>query len=235
MKNLIILGFLVLCLVIAQFAQGQTVDEVINRHIEALGGKEKINAIQNRLMEGTLNYQGNDIALSFTQVHNKLNRQDINVGSMAGFNLLADKDGWDYMPFFGQQKPEPRPAEEVKLNQADLDLAGPLVDYVAKGHKTELVGKETIDGKNTYHIKLTTANGKVIQFYLDATTYLITRAVEKKKMNGQEVDSQVDYADYKDVEGVKMPFSMTNAYGTIYISGIKVNQAIPESAFKHDM
>ena len=43
MKNLIIFGFFILALVFAQFAQAQTVDDVINKHISALGGKEKLN------------------------------------------------------------------------------------------------------------------------------------------------------------------------------------------------
>ena len=235
MKNLILLCFLILGLIFAQFAQAQTVDEVINKHVEALGGKEKLSKIQNIVMEGSLNYQGNDIALSFIQVNNKLNRQDINAAGMHGFNMLTDKDGWDYMPFFGQQQPEPKTADDVKLNQADLDIAGPMVDYAAKGHKAELIGKETVEGKSCYHIKLTLASGKVVHFYIDGASYLIARAMDKRMVNGQETEVQTDFADYKDVEGVKMPYSMTGGFGTTYISSIKVNQTIPESAFMHDM
>ena len=134
-----------------------------------------------------------------------------------------------------QQKPEPKPAEEVKLNQADLDLAGPLVDYAAKGHKAELIGKESVNGKNCHHIKMTLASGKIVNFFIDAESNLISRTTDKRNMNGQEIDMQTDLADYKDVEGVKMAYSITQQYGTTYISSIKVNQAIPESAFKHDM
>ena len=54
-------------------------------------------------------------------------------------------------------------------------------------------------------------------------------------MNGQETDVQSDFADYKAVDGVKMPYSITGQYGTTYISTIKVNQTIPESSYKHDM
>jgi hypothetical protein len=235
MKNLIIFGLFILALVFAQFAQGQTVDEVINKHIEALGGKEKLSKIKNIVMEGSLNYQGTEIALTLTQIHNKLNRQDISVNGMRGFDMLTDKEGWAYMPFMGQQKPEPKPAEEVKLNQADLDLAGPLVDYAAKGHKAALIGKESIEGKNCYHIKMTLASGKIVNFFIDAASNLISRTTDKRNVNGQEIDMQTDLADYKDVEGVKMAYSITQQYGTTFISSIKVNQAIPESAFKHDM
>lgn len=235
MKNLIILGFLVLLLVFVQFAQAQTVDEVISKHVNALGGKANLDKIENISMEGSLSYQGTEVAMTFTKVDKKLNRQDIDANGMHGFSMLTDKDGWNYMPFFGMTAPEAMPAEEVKTNQADLDIAGPLVNYAAKGHKTELAGKESVNGTDAIKIKITLAGGKIMYVFLDPSTYLITRIIEKRNVNGQETDVQTDYADYKVVEGVNMAHSITGSYGTTYISGIKVNQAIPASAFKHDM
>lgn len=235
MKNLIILGFLTLALVSAQFVQAQTVDEVINKHTDALGGKDNWSKIQNMVMEGSLNIQGTEISLTLTQVHNKLNRQDINAMGMHGFDMLTDKDGWSYMPFQGMQKPEPKTADEIKESQSDLDVSGPLVDYATKGHKVELLGKEDVDGTECFKIKASLASGKVVTFFIDPATYLIIRTTEKRKMNGQETDLQTDFSDYKLVEGVKMPYSITGPFGTVLISSIKVNQTIPDSAFKHDM
>ena len=235
MKNLIIFGLFILVLVCAQFAQGQTVDDVINKHIAALGGKENLNKIQNVVMEGSLNFQGTEIGLTMTQVHNKLTRQDINVNGMHGFDMMTDKDGWAYMPFRGMQKPEPKTVEEVKEGQSDLDIAGPLVDYTAKGHKVELLGKEDVDGTECYKIKATLAGGKEMTFFIDPASNMIIRTKSKVKANGQETDVQTDLSDYKEVEGVKMPYSITVGFGTILISSIKVNQTISESVFKHDM
>jgi hypothetical protein len=235
MKNLILLGLFILFLVVAQFAQAQTIDEVINKHVNGLGGKEKISKIQNLVMEGTLNYQGNEVNIKTTLVQDKLNRQEIAVGGMTGFDLLTDKEGWSYMPFFGMSAPEAKPAEEVTQNKADLDIAGPLVDYAAKGHKAELMGNEVVNGKNAHKVKLSLAGGKVVLFFIDAETGLISRTVDKRKVQGQETDLQTDFSDYKEVEGVKMAFAITQQFGTVYMSSIKANQTIPESAYKHDM
>ncbi len=235
MKNLLLLGFLVLFLVLTQFAQAQTIDEVINKHIEALGGKGKLSKIQNVITEGSMNYQGAEIGITTTAVHNKLFRQDISVNGMNGFDMITHTEAWTYMPFFGMQKPEPKTAEEVQQNKPDMDLAGPLVDYLEKGHKAELMGKEMIDGKNSYKIKTSLAGGKMLMLYIGVESNMIVRTIDKRKVNGQDVDVQTDLADYKEVEGVKMPHSITQQYGTIYISSIKVNQLIPESAYKHDM
>ena len=235
MKNLIIFGFFILALVFAQFAQAQTVDDVINKHISALGGKEKLNKIQNVVMEGSLNFNGTEIGLTMTQVNKKLTRQDINVNGMVGFDMMTDKDGWKYMPFQGMQKPEPKTADEVKESQSDLDIAGPLVDYAAKGHKVELLGKEDVEGTECYKIKAILAGGKEMTFFIDPASSLIIRTKSKEKVNGQETDVQTDLSDYKVVEGVKMPYSIAVGFGTILISNIKVNQTIPESTYKHDM
>jgi outer membrane lipoprotein-sorting protein len=224
-----------MALVFAQFAQAQTVDDVINKHIAALGGKENLNKIQNVVMEGSLSIQGTEIALTLTQVNNKLTRQDINAMGMHGFDMMTDKEGWTYMPFQGMQKPEPKTADDVKESQADLDIAGPLVDYAAKGHKVELLGKEDVDGTECYKIKANLAGGKEMTFFIDPASNMIIRTKNKVKANGQETEMQSDLSDYKEVEGVKMPYSITVGFGTILISSIKVNQAIPESAFKHDM
>ena len=235
MKNLIVFGLFILALVVAQFAQAQTVDEIIDKHVKALGGKENLNKIQNVVMEGSLSIQGTEIALTLTQVNNKINRQDITAMGMHGFEMLTDKEGWSYMPFQGMQKPEPKTADEVKVSQSDLDIAGPLVDYAAKGHKVELVGKEDVDGTECYKIKAILAGGKELTFFIDPASSMIIRTKEKRKMNGQEVELQTDLSDYKEVEGVKMPYSITQQFGTVLISSIKVNQTIPESVFKHDM
>jgi hypothetical protein len=235
MKNLIIFGFFILALVFAQFAQAQTVDDVINKHIAALGGIENLNKIQNTIMEGSLNIQGTEISLTLTQVHNKLNRQDITAMGMHGFDMLTEKEGWQYMPFQGMQNPVAKTADEIKESQSDLDIAGPLVDYAAKGHKVALLGKEDVDGTECYKIKASLASGKEVSFFIDPASNMIIRIKDKRKINGQETELQTDFSDYKEVEGVKMAFSISQQFGTVLISSIKVNQTIPETVFKHDM
>lgn len=235
MKNLIIFGIFILTLVFVQFAQAQTIDEVIDNHIKALGGKENLNKIQNVVMEGNLTVQGAEIALTLTQVNNKLARQDISAMGMTGFDFLTDKEGWTYMPFQGMQKPEPKTADEVKESQSNLDVAGPLVDYAAKGHKVELVGKEDVEGTECFKIKVILAGGKEQTIFIDPASNMIVRQKEKRKFNGQEMEVVTDFSDYKEVEGVKMAYSITQQFGTVLISSIKVNQVIPDKMFKHDL
>lgn len=235
MKNLIVFALMVMALVFAQFAKAQTVDDVINKHIAALGGKENLSKLQNVITEGSLSVQGVEIGVTLTLVNNKLARQDISVNGMTGFDMLTDKEGWTYMPFNGMQKPEPKTADDVKEGLSDLDIAGPLVDYAAKGNKVELLGKEDVDGTECFKLKVTLASGKDETYFIDPATNMIIRTKKMQKANGQETEVQSDFSDYRDVEGVKMPYSIGLPFGTLLITSIKVNQTIPESAYKHDL
>ena len=219
---------------VISFAQAQTADEVINKHIDSLGGKENIEKIQNVVMEGSLTIQGAPIAVIITQVQGKLSRQDINAMGMKGYDFVSDKEGWTFMPFQGMQKPEPKTAEDVKESQSDLDIAGSLYNYAAKGHKVELLGKEDVEGTECHKIKLTLATGKEVTYFIDPISYLVVRTKEKKKFNGQEMELSVDYSDYKNVEGVKMAYSITQPFGTVVMSSIKANQTIDEKLYLHE-
>ena len=61
----------------------------------------------------------------------------------------------------------------LKTMQDQLDIAGPLVNYAAKGYKAALKGKDTVSGKEAYKIQLTNAAGKDITYYIDTKTNLL--------------------------------------------------------------
>ncbi|MEO6328552.1 MAG: hypothetical protein ABIO55_06460, partial [Ginsengibacter sp.] len=75
-KNIVILVVFVLGLVYMQFIQAQSVGEIINKHAEARGGKDKLNAIKSVYMEGIRQMMGNEITIKVTRVQGKLFRND---------------------------------------------------------------------------------------------------------------------------------------------------------------
>ena len=211
-----------------------TADDIINRYIKAIGGKENLEKIRNIVMEGSLTVNGAEITVTVTQVKDKLMRQDISAMGMNGYDLLTDKEGWTFMPFQGMQKPEPKTADEVKESQSDLDITGALYDYAAKGNKVEYLGQEDVEGTSCNKIKVTLATGREQTFLLDSKSDLIVRLVDKRKVNGKEMELKSDFSDYKEVEGVKMPFSISQVFGTILFSSIKVNQTIDDKLYHHE-
>lgn len=215
-------------------ASAQTADDIVTKYIAAEGGKDNIEKVKSVVMEGSMNVQGNDVAITVTKVQGKLGRQDISMMGMNGYQLVTDKEGWGFMPFMGQTKAEALTADQVKEAQSDLDITGPLYNYQAKGSKITLSGKEDVSGAKCYVLKVVDSLGKEATLYINDSTYLIARVKQQKEMMGQKMDVSVDFANYKDVEGVKMPFSLTQQYGTVTFNSIKVNTPVDDKVYKHD-
>lgn len=234
MKRLKIASLIVASLVFGS-AQAQTADEIINKHVDAIGGKDAWRKVTSLKQEASLNVQGMDIPLTMYQVHNKAMKQEFVAMGMTAYTIMRIDSGWSYMPFQGQANPEPMTAEQVKLGADQLDIQGDFLDYASKGNKVELLGKEDVDGTEAFKIKVTRKSGNEYVHFIDPATYYIIRSVSKVKVDGQEIEQKMNLSNYKKLpEGITIPFTMesTAIPAPINISKVEVNVAIPDSVFK---
>jgi outer membrane lipoprotein-sorting protein len=226
--------FSLLLLATTFIAKAQTADEIIAKHLEAIGGADAWKKVNSIKMEGTMQVQGATVSMTQTVLHGKGNRQDISFGGMNGFMIIAPTSGWNFMPFNGQAAPEPMTAEDVAEGQADLDAQGNLVDYAAKGHTVEYLGKDDVEGTDCFKLKVNLKSGKPETLYLDAKSYLIIRSVSVQKANGQEVESTVNFSNYEKLpEGIMVPKSLGLPFGEMNITKITINGPVDESIFKN--
>ena len=216
-----------------QAMKAQTADEVVEKYVTALGGKEKLLSLKSVKMSGNLSVQGFDVGVTVTAVHGVGFRNDISVPGMGeGFQVVNTTKGWNFMPFQGQASPEEIPAEQAKASQGQLDLQGPLVNYKEKGNQVELQGKETVDGAECHKLKVTTKDGKITTLLIDAKTGYRVKSISKMTTPNGEEDVESTYSDFKKNEdGFVFPFSQTNARGTIVFSTIETNKPVDEKIF----
>lgn len=234
MKNLRIALF-ALASLISFTVSAQTADEVVAKHIEALGGKEKLATLKSLRMETNLSVQGMEIPVIVTRVHNVGQRVDISAMGMDGYIINTPTAGWSYMPFMGQSAAEAMPEDQVKEAADELDLQGVLFNYQEKGNKVELLGKEDVDGTECFKLKLTTKAGKERTFFLDPKTYYILRTVAKAVVMGQEQEVTVNYGDYKKTEeGFVFAHSIGGAFGQgdMTVTKLEINKPVDEKVFK---
>lgn len=221
-----------LLLVSCAALQAQTADEIIDKYIAAIGGKQKWLSINSVIQEGVLKANGVDIPLKFYQVHNKATRQEINVAGLVGYDITTPTEGWVYMPFNGQTKPEAKSPDEIKRTLDDLDLQGNLIDYKAKGHTVQFIGNEEVEGTDCYKIKITRKNSGSQTLFIDPASYLVVRAVNKTQVSGQEIETTMDFSDYRDVNGFWFPFYYQTRTDVMQLTSVVINPALDDSLFK---
>jgi outer membrane lipoprotein-sorting protein len=219
--------------------QAQTADEIINKHLEARGGKDKIKAVQSARMTGKMVMTGQGIEAPITMELSRPNkmRMEFTIQGMTGIQAYDGKSGWSVMPFMGKTEPEAMSDEDMRQAEDQADMDGMLVDYKEKGHQVELIGKEDVEGTPAYKLKVTKKNGDVVNVYIDAESYMDIKESGKVKARGQEIESQTTFGDFKKVDGLIFPYSIEQkpqgapAGMVIAISKIEVNPTVDASRF----
>src|SRR4051812_39261645 len=116
-------------LIVSGFVQAQTLDEIVNKHIVAIGGLENWNKIKSLKMDCSLKAQGADISINICQIDRVAMRQDIDAMGMKGYSIITKTEGWVFMPFQGHTKPEAMTADELRNSQDDLNLRDEFITY----------------------------------------------------------------------------------------------------------
>jgi hypothetical protein len=178
----------------------QTADEIINKHIEALGGKDKLLTIKTVYTEYDMEVMGQQASGSTWLVNGKAYKNEVDFGGQKIVQCFTDKGGWAVNPMTGQTAPEAMPAEQVKMSQGQLDVGGPLFNYAAKGNTVELVGKDTLNGKGTFKLKLKGKEGTESLYWIDPTTFYVIKSTVKANVNGMDVETSVAFSNYKKTE-----------------------------------
>ena len=245
MRKLVIIFVAVQLIYGFQNLHAQTVDDVINKYMEALGGKEKLVGIKSLFQQGvTVLPNGNEFTMKTWKVQDKLFRREMEFGGRRGVTIVTDKEGWNTNMGTGEM--QPMPENRLKFQQSELDCTSPLVDYSAKGHTAELLGKEAVDGVECYKIKLTPKSGSPITYYIDAKNWYVVMETRsggnfggggQRQGPGGNADGTVNikYSNYQKTEdGYVFPFTMSmGAAGQgMTFEKIEVNKPVDAKLYK---
>ena len=223
-----------LLLVVLPFISfGQTADEIIQKHINSIGGLDNWKKVTSIKMSGSSNMQGVELPINITILDKKAMKVDFTYNGMTGYTIVTDKTGWMYQPFAGQTKAEVMPDEMVKQQQDGLDIQGVLIDYKAKGHKVTYLGKDDVEGTDCYKLKVSMASGKEETIYIDASNYYHIRSVEKITANGKEMEQTSSYGNFQKLpEGIVVPMSIDMGQGgPLTVKSVEINKPIPDGYF----
>jgi hypothetical protein len=213
---------LVLSLIALTFAfaiKAQTVDEIITKYFENTGGLDKWKAVQGIKLTMTGKMQAMEIPMEMIRLKDGKSYTHMSFqGMMFKQNVFDGTTLWGTnQQTMKAEKSDSESTQNYKVNDA-LDFPDPFLDYKKKGYKIDLIGKETVEGTETFKVKLTKKPTKVdgkevenVEFYYFDTENYVPLLMESEVKSGpaKGMVMQVKTSDYQEVNGLLFPFSMT--------------------------
>lgn len=214
-----------------------SLEGIIARALAASGGAEKLKAVQAVRMSGRITF-GSDPASPFTVELKRPGRIRTEITFPKGLFVQAfdGRTAWAINPWKHEPAAEMTPAETRDIAEA-ADMDGPLLDWKTRGMKLELLGREDVEAKPAWKIRVTQASGTVRTLFLDASSHLKVKW-EGTLGEGRDATAQESvFSAYRKVDGVPFPFRIrSRARGggqeqEIVFERVEVNPTIDDSRF----
>ena len=199
-----------------------TVSSIADKYIAAVGGKDNLAKFNTLSSDATAKIQGMELA--FKNIKGKGGKFFMDV-SMAGNSMqkIAFDGSKGYMVVQGQKMDLPADMATQFAKQSEIF---PELNF-SKSVDYKLSGIEKVNGEDVYVVK-----DNDTTYYYSVKTGLKVGEIQKQKMGAQEMEIPTYFSDYKDVNGVKLPYTikqtMMGQEIEMKINSYSVNQAKDE-------
>ena len=210
----------------ASVPEGLTAQNVLEKYIEAIGGKDKLEDVESYSLLAEAEMQGMILQLDMKKTSKDQFMQDVKVaGNSMSKQVMDGNKG--YMVMQGQRKDM---SEEELIKVKEESAPFPELNYL--NSDVALEGVEVVGDKKAYKIKIT---DNKTNFY-DIETGLKIQEMNSMEMQGQKIQQTLRYDDYQEVSGIKFPFKLTQSMGPqsmdFMVKEIKVNEGVSDADFE---
>ncbi len=230
------MAILICCLFYLTGTSAQSTDDIIRKHIEAVGGDHNWAKIKTIVIKSQSEDNGNFLYLKKSARRDSCIRSDIRVQSkIAGRNdklyyiLINRKEGWKYLPEDRNNTIYTLYASEIEEYRDELDYEDPFIRYQDKGRDIQLVGLEYYHHKEYYKFMIKYKSGKKVNCYLNSTTLMID-LIEATDTQTENLQRFLDYETLS--EGIVIAKRIIGPGGEKTISSVTINHPLEESVFK---
>src|SRR5882757_878968 len=205
-------------------------EQILEKYLAAVGGAEALHKIKSRVQKGTVDTGGEQypIEIYSEDPEKRLSISHASFGeSVTAFNGQA---GWLATP----RGVHPMNASERQSARIDAQIYFPARIRELYQEFKVLPG-ETIDGHATFLVNAAGLSTPPLRLFFDQQSGLLLRLVRYTETPLGRNPAQVDYTDYRDANGVKIPYqwtlTRTNGSFTIRITSVQQNVPIDEKLF----
>ncbi|MFT6336503.1 MAG: zinc protease [Saprospiraceae bacterium] len=221
----------------AAMPAGLDAKTIVSDYLDAIGGLDKINTIKSIVSKFSADLMGQTASMETGQKENKMFYLEM---SMAGNMMMEQRfDGTQgSMGGMGQSQVVTEGPEFDAMKEQAI-LFGQLAYLDATSpYKIDLKGIEDVNGEKAYKLQITKASGdKAYEFYSVKSNLLIRSMSTQDGPGGQPQTITNEYADFKDVNGIKFPHSITTIGAMPFplvmkADSFSINGEIPAAKFK---
>ena len=222
----------------APVASAQTADEIVEKSIAALGGRAAHAKVKSRLTVGTivLSTPVGDINGTIEVTNAAPNKArtliKADLSALGAGALVVDQrfDGHSGYILDSLQGDRDMPEKQVEALR-NSGFPHPFLIYKELGTSAKLAGKEKAGTRDVFVIVFDPTSGAEVRQYVDAETFMPVKMMTKIDVPqlGQEIEQTTEFLDYKDIDGIKIPFLLksSSSVQNIAITVSKVEHNVP--------
>jgi zinc protease len=206
--------------------------DIVQSYLKAIGGKEEAMKVTSINTDLSLEMMGRTIDGSNKQMSPNKQSMELKMGTMTVYKSVFD--GFNgYMQQGPQKKDLSLP--EIKEFQDEKGVI-PQAYYTSGGYTLDYVGSGSVNGEQTYRLKVVSPSGKVSVQQYSTKTGLLLQEDNTSKASGADVTQTINYADYRKVGNLLFPFNVIQTTGEqvidMKITSIKLNEGVSDADFK---
>ena len=214
---------------------GPTVEQILDRYVEAVGGAQNAAALTSYVARGTYSGYGPEGAPRPVEIYAKAPNQKTTVvrDPISGDNTttFSGTAAWHSAPF--------RPVDVLELHAAELESARVEAELTFPASvKQVFTGMRTSNdfiNDRTVLVVQGFKGAAIVTMYFDEETGLLTRLVRSTPSPVGRLPIRIDYSDYRDVAGLQMPFRWTTTWldgrSNFELTEVQPNVAIDDARF----
>jgi hypothetical protein len=192
------------------------VDEVVERHLAAVGGRASLEKVTSRVLTGTITLPtpagdlSGPIEVSSAMPNKERTLISLDLTALGAGKITVDRrldgeSGYVIDPLLGN-----RDITGLELENMRNEAAGfrnPFLAYKQAGTSLTLQGKEKVGDRDTYVLIAKPRSGSTVRVHIDAESFLVLKSISTAEATqvGQ-FEQTIELLDYRDVDGVKLPF-----------------------------
>jgi photosynthetic reaction center cytochrome c subunit len=208
-----------------------TADQILDKYVAALGGAEAIGKISSRIEKGSIDAGGHETPI---EVFAKAPTMRMSAMHASGGDSITAFDGT--AGWLGNIGRPPRDMVGAEIDAARLDADFHFATHVKEIFTQLRVGRPDKVGDRQVYTVIGVREGKPpVRLYFDEASGLLLRLARYTETPVGRNPTQIDYADYREVDGIKVPFRWTLARTggrfTIQIQEVQQNVPIDDAKF----